>query len=226
VELDQLFESIEQANKKFAEKPVMTDDKWAELSKLFPDRNDDDEARSLRIYTLIARYHDKIVMVFDVNSLVAREKRQEFRRRGYRVDLIEQSTIRFPTQEVVVEQSETPVIEMPKDIQMSIPWDIISSAPNAFLDAERLSSRMIAKTVTMSKRFELMESIRLSKANAKRNIQSESIKVYEKCNSELRFSGNLEDAVNFIFSMMNSGMWSASDWVIYVPSVIYNELMK
>lgn len=49
--------------------------------------------------------------------------------------------------------------------------------------------------------------------------------VYDKFSGKLVFSGNVDDAIQFIQNKMNSGEWNDTSWVLYLPTKLYNKVI-
>lgn len=89
--------------------------------------------------------------------------------------------------------------------------------------------RKTAREVMLQKRLAKARQQLFSRLNTrirKGNESQENILVYEKISGNLVFSGDFINASLYIFSMMDEGTWNEFDWVIYVPSKIYERLCR
>lgn len=174
------------------------DEARSKLPSVFRKRNR--KPRLSRFYKVICRRDDEIVTFERVTSQKASRIKREFRGRGYRVDLLEISNLTG-----IVNRDDTPSTDK---IPAPVPF---SSRPrnNSYVNRQRLLSL-----------------IRTNETAARKAVKNESLKLYEKQTSRLRFAGTLQEMVDYLSKLKATDSYNAADWVLYVPSKIYDKLVE
>lgn len=165
--------------------------------------------REIRLYTLSAYNKEEVIVEEHLHPSYAGRLKREFKRQGYRVDLIEESNL---TGEVI----RTP------DIIPDYILNKVSEQPRP-----NLSDIPLPK-IHRKDEFAYVKEARTQKANYAKRVKKvqESIKVYYKESGNLVFAGDFGGAVEFIKNKTDKEGWTPEDWIIYVPEKIYAEIRR
>lgn len=156
--------------------------------------------RTTRYYRVIRTKDGVSAIQTGIAANLAGRLKNRYHEQGYKVDLIEESSLSG-----VVIRTPDPIGNIP----CPTPYQTSRQKVQAQVISNKLSSFRAAKA---------------SYANERATKTQETSKVYDKASGALVFSGEVNSAIDFVIKRMENGIWQMGDWVLYIPSKIWEAL--